>query len=282
MTIIHFPAQDPHSRKRAESMDGLAAAGPRDVLIIVHRPESNPGRIGQWLRANGYRLDIRCPRHGCPLPETLENHAGVVIFGGPMSANDPDDYIRQEIDWLAVPLRENKPYFGVCLGAQMLAKHLGAEVGFHPDGHVEVGYYPIRPTDAGRALMPWPGHVYQWHCEGFTLPLGAERIATGDAFENQAMRYGRAYGVQFHPEMTLAMIHRWTIAAAHRFGQLGARPRHEHIDGHDAHGGRTRTWLAQFMELWLAQPQAAVAADHQRPKRPSLGFSAEAGASASL
>jgi GMP synthase (glutamine-hydrolysing) len=130
--------------------------------------------------------------------------------------------------------------------------------------------------------MPWPGHVYQWHCEGFTLPLGAERIATGDAFENQAMRYGRAYGVQFHPEMTLAMIHRWTIAAAHRFGQLGARPRHEHIDGHDAHGGRTRTWLAQFMELWLAQPQAAVAADHQRPKRPSLGFSAEAGASASL
>ena len=89
----------------------------RKILIIVHRRESQPGAVGQWLTAHGYSLDIRCHRFGDPLPPTLADHAGAIVFGGPMSANDPDDYMRSEIDWLAVPLRENKPYFGICLGA---------------------------------------------------------------------------------------------------------------------------------------------------------------------
>jgi GMP synthase (glutamine-hydrolysing) len=229
-----------------------AGRSPRDVLIIVHRPETNPGAVGHWLRANGYRLDVRCPRFGCELPETLENHAGAIVFGGPMSVNDSDDYIKREIDWLAVPLRENKPYFGICLGAQMLAKHLGAKVGFHPEGFVEVGYYPIEAGDED-TLPAWPRRVYQWHCEGFDLPGGADHLAGGGMFENQAFRYGSAaYGVQFHPEMTLAMIHRWTTVAAHRFVQPGARPRHEHIEAHHIHGPRIRDWLADFMPVWVA------------------------------
>lgn len=164
--------------------------GPKKVLVIVHRRESNPGAIGQWLTGNGYRLDIRCHRFGDPLPATLADHAGALIFGGPMSANDPDDYIRSEIDWLSVPLRENKPFLGVCLGAQMLAKHLGAEVSTHPGQIVEAGYYPIAPSAEGAALMRWPEQVYQWHQEGFTLPAGATMLATGSQFENQAIQYG--------------------------------------------------------------------------------------------
>ena len=125
MTVIDLSTSKVATRRRAAAASAPTGAAPRDVLVIVHRSESNPGRVGQWLRANGYRLDICCPREGGSMPETLENHAGVVMFGGPMSANDPDDYIKQEIDWLAVPLREEKPYFGICLGAQMLAKQLG-------------------------------------------------------------------------------------------------------------------------------------------------------------
>ena len=94
-------------------------------------------------------LDIRRPRFGDTLPDTLAEHAGAVIFGGPQSANDDDVVVRREIDWLDVPLKESKPFLGICLGAQMLAKQLGARVYKHPDGHAEVGYYPIRPT-AGR------------------------------------------------------------------------------------------------------------------------------------
>lgn len=233
-----------------ESAPGLECA--EQILIIVHRRESQPGAVGQWLRAQGYGLDIRCPRFGDALPSTMEHHAGAVLFGGPMSANDPDDYIRAEIDWLAVPLRENKPYFGICLGAQMLAKHLGAEVAPHADNIIEAGYYPIAPSDHGEAMMEWPSQVYQWHSEGFALPSGARRLATSNNFENQAIQVGeKAFGVQFHPEMTLAMIHRWTTFAAHRLAAPGARPRRDHILGHHIYGAMQRRWLDGFLRLWL-------------------------------
>src|ERR1700756_324242 len=125
----------------------------RPVLVILHQETSTPGRIGNALRALGYPLDIRRPRFGDVLPTTLEQHAGAVIFGGPMSANDADDFVRREIDWIEVPLREQRPFLGICLGAQMLAKHLGAKGAPHAQGLTQIGYYPIRPTDAGRSLL---------------------------------------------------------------------------------------------------------------------------------
>src|SRR5262245_5760591 len=91
------------------------------VLVVLHQETSTPGRVGNALRALGHSLDIRRPRFGDPLPETLDGHAGAVFFGGPMSANDPDDYVRREIDWIEIPLREQRPFLGICLGAQMLA-----------------------------------------------------------------------------------------------------------------------------------------------------------------
>src|SRR6266481_5329505 len=79
------------------------------VLIVLHQETSTPGRVGNALRALGHGLDIRRPRFGDALPQTLEGHAGAVIFGGPMSANDSDDFVRREIDWIALPLREQRP-----------------------------------------------------------------------------------------------------------------------------------------------------------------------------
>ncbi|MGB9141813.1 MAG: glutamine amidotransferase, partial [Aestuariivirga sp.] len=98
------------------------------ILIIVHQETSTPGRIGMMLKAMGFALDIRRPFLGESLPETMDQHAGAVIFGGPMSANDPESWIAREIDWIGVPLKEQKPFLGVCLGAQMLAMHLGGAV----------------------------------------------------------------------------------------------------------------------------------------------------------
>ncbi len=154
----------------------------------------------------GVGLDVRRPRYGDPLPETLDEHCGAIIFGGPMSANDADDFVRREIDWIAVPLQEQKPFLGICLGGQMLARQLGGKVCPHPHGHAEIGYYPIRPTALARSICdPWPDHVYQWHREGFDLPDGAELIAEGDTFPVQAFRYGdAAYALQFHPDVTHA------------------------------------------------------------------------------
>jgi GMP synthase-like glutamine amidotransferase len=116
----------------------------KTILLILHQEHSTPGRIAHRLIDRGFRLDPRRPRFGDPLPETMHEHDGVIVFGGPMSANDSDEYVRREIEWSEVPLREEKPFFGICLGAQILARKLGAKVDFHPDGLVEVGYYPLR------------------------------------------------------------------------------------------------------------------------------------------
>ena len=205
------------------------------------------------LVEKGYRLDIRRPCLGEDLPATLEGHDGAVIFGGPMSANDSDDWIAREIDWIGVPLKEQKPFLGVCLGAQMLSKHLGGTVGPHAEGLVEIGYYPIRPTEEGESLGPWPAHVYHWHREGLSLPAGAVRLATGDTFENQAFRHGpAAYGIQFHPEVTRLTMHRWGVLGAHRFVLPNAQDSRAHLEANLLHDAPVRAWLSAFLDRWLA------------------------------
>lgn len=202
------------------------------VLIVLHQERSSAGRVGQMLEEKGYPLDIRRPVLGQELPRTLENHAGAVVFGGPMSANDPDDYIRTEINWLDVPLREDKPFLGICLGAQMLVRHLGGKVEADRDERTEIGWYPIKPTEHGRLLMHWPKMVYHFHREGFSLPRGAKLLATGDVYPNQAFRYGEnAWGVQFHAELTRAMMQRWVVHGAHRFVLPNAQQGREHLEG---------------------------------------------------
>jgi len=225
------------------------------VLIVLHQEHSTPGRVGQRIVARGHRLDIRRPRFGDSLPSTLEGHAGAIVFGGPMSANDEEDYVRREIDWLAVPLAEDAPLLGICLGAQMLARQLGAPVGRRTDGLVEIGYYPLHPTEAGRQIVAWPEKVYQWHGEGFDLPEGAERLAGSELFPNQAFRYGRsAFAFQFHIELTLAMMHRWTTRGAERFELPGAQPRHHHLEGRALYDFQSSAFLDAFLEMWLALP----------------------------
>jgi GMP synthase (glutamine-hydrolysing) len=200
----------------------------------------------------GYYLDIRRPPLGDALPCTMADHEGAVIFGGPMSANDPDEYIRQEIDWISVPLKENKPFFGICLGAQMLVKQLGGNVSSNEREFAEIGYYPLKPTEAGAALLEWPEMIYQWHREGFTLPSGATLLATGDEYPNQAIRVGdRIFGVQFHAELTYAMVCRWTVRGAHRFALNGAQDRDRHIEGRYLYDAATRRWLHDFLDMWV-------------------------------
>ena len=232
----------------------------RQILIVLHSQTSTPGRIGQLLKSLGYSIDIRLPFLGDVLPQTLANHAGAVILGGAMSVNDPDDWIAREIDWIGVPLKERAPFLGICLGAQMLAKHLGAHVAPHRSGAVEIGYYPIRPTAAGHDLGPWPEQVYQWHREEFALPAGAQLTATADVFENQAYRYGAAHGIQFHPEVTRLTMHRWTVRGAHRFAMPGAQPREQHLDGNLVHDAPVKSWLGRFLHIWLRPAAMARAA----------------------
>ena len=224
----------------------------KPVLLVLHQERSEPGHVGHWFRRNGYALDVRKPRYGDPLPATLAHHCGAVIFGGPTSANDTDEFICRETDWIGVALKEHKPLLGICLGAQMLAHHLGAKVGLHPEDLAEIGYYPILTTPAAQALGPFPEHVYQWHREGFELAHGAKLLATSTgAYPNQAFSYGAAIAVQFHPEITYAQVHRWTGHSHLRLGMKGARARHEHIEGHLHHAPKVHAWLDRFLRRWV-------------------------------
>ncbi|KAG1651450.1 putative glutamine amidotransferase-like protein YfeJ [Nymphon striatum] len=227
----------------------------KPILVVLHQENSTAGRVGQRLVKRGYELDIRRPPLGDALPETLDEHDGAVVFGGPMSANDPYDYVKRETEWLAVPLIENKPLICICLGAQMLVNHLGGKVYSHPKGDVEIGWYDLKPTAAGADLMSWPKKIYQFHVEGFTLPRGAELLAGSLAYPNQAFRYGgNAWAVQFHAELTLAMMHRWSIKGAHRFSLPNAQQAEAHLAGRFIYDPPVSKWLDDFLDIVFGCP----------------------------
>ena len=234
---------------------------------MLHQEHSSPGRVGHQLFESGFDLDIRRPPLGDELPETLEHHAGAVVFGGPMSANDHhEEFVRRETEWLKVPLAENRPLLGICLGAQMLVNHLGGKVEGHCDGLVEIGWYPIKPTEEGEALMHWPEMVYQFHREGFSLPACAMLLATSETYPNQAFRYGEnAWGIQFHAELTRMMMHRWVVRGAHRFELPGAQPGRDHLGGRLIWDMHLKRWLHEFLEMIFGNPAAG------RPLRARSG-----------
>lgn len=223
------------------------------ILIIVHQETSKPGLVGDLLTQKGYALEQRCPALGDPLPDDLTAYAGVIVFGGPASANGSEPFIQKERDWLHTVLAAQIPYLGICLGAQLLAKALGATVASHPAGLREIGYFPIQATVAGQALFPETLWVYHFHNEGFTVPEGAELLATGERFPNQAFRYGDyAYAIQFHPEITASMMAFWTTQAADQLVLPGAQPRDQHFRGHAQYGETVVAWLDEFLDRWLA------------------------------
>ncbi len=237
------------------------------ILLVVHQETSNPGRVARQLRARGYSLDIRRPSGGDELPKTMDQHAGAVIFGGPTSANDDHmAYIRQEIDWISIALDSGKPFLGICLGAQMMVRNLGGKVERQPDGMVEIGYHSLEPTARGSQVFDGQMNFYQWHKEGFDLPSGCERLATGKVFENQALRLGNAYGIQFHPEVTCAIMMRWLNSAAHMLEFPGAQSHQDQVRARRRYEGPTVRWLDHFLDIWLRpnEAQNAPASSHNQ------------------
>jgi len=229
------------------------------ILLLTHQDTACPGRVGEELRARGFATVACRPVAGDPLPDP-NGFAGVVVFGGKMSANDEHlDFIRDELRWIPRVLAADVPYLGICLGGQLLARSLGARVAPHDAGLHEIGYAPIRPTAAGRELFPSPLHVYQWHREGFDVPRGADLLASGDVFAHQAFRCGIAVGLQFHPEATPDIVTRWT-EDGEDLDQPGAQSREDQFAAAPVHDPVVARWLGRFLDRWLGgQPQTAAA-----------------------
>ncbi len=225
------------------------------ILIILHRSCGDTGKIGQILQQRGYRLDIRCTLEGDELPDP-DAYAGVVVFGGVMSANDcvilPG--IQAEIDWIPSVIAAKVPYLGVCLGAQLLAKALGAGVARKADGSVEIGFYRIFPTHKNSVLLPDKGlYFYQWHLEGFSIPDRCERLAESEHFPNQAfMLNEKTIGLQFHPETTREMIDCWVQREAENLRLVGAQLYKTQIQLLQKYDSKITNWLEGFLTNWLS------------------------------
>ena len=229
----------------------------KQILVIVHQESSTPGLVGEFLVERGYRLDRRCPCAGDPLPDDLSDYDAAVVFGGPQSANDDHvPGIRAELDWLERrAIGSGRPLLGICLGAQQIARVLGARVGPHDDGLVEIGYHEVAPTAQAGSFLDETTVFYQWHSETFEIPHGAVHLAESEAFPGQAFRYdGQVYAIEFHPEMTREMIQRWATSesGAPKLALPGAQCHAEQMAGHEAHAASSERWLARFLdELFL-------------------------------
>jgi len=227
----------------------------KKALIILHQKRSITGDIGNKLKARGYSLDIRRPCCGESLPVNLDNHALVVILGGAISVNDDCEYKDYEIAWLKIVLESNKPFLGICLGAQMLAKHLGCKIEKHDNKLAEIGFFPIEPTELGHKLFKDQKTFYQFHDEGFELPSDSKLLATGKTFKHQAFQYKNCYAFQFHPEVNLHLHLRWL------FFVLLYKPRKFFIPGAQnilyqlylrfKHNKSVSVWLDHFLDNYF-------------------------------
>jgi GMP synthase-like glutamine amidotransferase len=206
---------------------------------------------------------------GDPLPDRRDFEA-IVVMGGPMSANDDSvhPWLAEEKRLVAEAVRAGTPVWGVCLGVQLLAAALGARV--YAGTTPEVGLLPVTITEHGRgdpvfAEAPSELVTLQWHGDTFDLPPEAVRLASSPAYENQAFRFGRAYGVQFHLEVSAEMAREWAdvpeyVSSLER--TLGEDAAPAFLAAIEEHADEMRGMGRALFEAWLDRvvaPASAVA-----------------------
>ena len=185
------------------------------IFGLYHDAGEGAGLIAETLKERGIAFRPVHLYEGEGLPRDTSDLEGLVVMGGPMNVDDVNQYpfLLPEIQLIEKVLSEKKPILGICLGAQLIAKSLGARV--FPNKHREVGWHPISLTSAAKAdpffsHLPDPLTVLHWHGDTFDLPAGAVHLARSVKCENQAFRWGESvYALQFHLEATPSMLREW-------------------------------------------------------------------------
>jgi GMP synthase-like glutamine amidotransferase len=185
-----------------------------EILSIIHGGEVRAGVFAEPVRRRGHLLTEWSAPSGFPPPRPIEEYDAAFVFGGSMHADQEDEHVwlRDEDALIRRLLELETPLLGVCLGGQLLAKAADAWIG--PASEPEIGWFPLELTDAAAedslfAMLPRTFDAFQWHFYAFDVPEGAVELARNDVC-SQAFRLGeRAWGVQFHPEVTLAQVEGW-------------------------------------------------------------------------
>jgi GMP synthase (glutamine-hydrolysing) len=229
------------------------------LLAIQHVPWETPHRILDLC--GDVAVHTVKPLAGQALPDH-DTVAGAVAMGGPMNVDEVERFpgLAAEREWLAEATRREMPVLGICLGAQLLARALGAEV--RPGEAQEIGFAPVDvhdPADPVLGALAPRTEVLHWHGDVFELPEGATSLVSSALTEHQAFRRGSAWGVLFHPEMDFALLEAWLAVpemideALAALGEDGCAALPGQAEALEAElVGRTTPGLRAFVELVAA------------------------------
>jgi GMP synthase-like glutamine amidotransferase len=200
----------------------------RPIAVFRFSPTEGPAHFAQWLDNARLPWRLIAIDEGEPVPPDARAFAGIGMMGGPMSVNDALAWIDPLSRLLRDAVARDVPVIGHCLGGQLLAQALGAEV--RRTTVPEIGWIDVQSTDAG-ARDAWFGGndaftAFQWHYDVFDLPPGATRVLTNRFNPNQAYVIGeRHIGFQCHIEMTKDLVETWCRTGADEIGAPGTEAR---------------------------------------------------------
>ena len=225
------------------------------AVLIPHGsdgPETRD-RAAARLDQLGYELDWRHIDQGDRLDQPDDSVAITVIYGGGKPEHEKDwhtdlyPWLQKEVQWAKQCIDRQIPTVGFCLGGQIIARALGADVAPHADGIHEFGYYPLTLTDEATDFFPDQMYGTEAHYHGFSVPEGATLLAKTEHFP-QAFRYGQTtFGFQFHPECTRENFKRWQVSDFAAYGCPGAQTQEQQDELGHLYDPIQAKWLGQFL-----------------------------------
>jgi len=228
------------------------------LLVVQHAEAETMGLLKPLCRERKIAWHACRSYAGEAVPLEIKPYQGLVLLGGPMNVDQTDafPFLKEEIRLLGQALRRQLPALGICLGAQLLAQAAGGSVRHGPSP--EIGWFPIRLTSEGRkdplfSGLPEKFMTFHWHGDTYELPSKAAHLASSERYAQQAFRIGeRAYGVQFHGEVTPEMVEQWA-------GESSSMDPGPLLSGISLYGKEAeeagKKYLSRFLELVVAQSE---------------------------
>ena len=240
----------PTAQTAAAPAADAAAWDGAPALILQHGDWGPPGLLADWLRQRAIPFEIHRTWLGREWP-AVEGRAFVASLGSPHSPADADrePAVARELELLRDAIAADTPVLGLCFGGQMLAAALGG--GVEEAEPAEVGWHTIETTVPDEIPAgPW----LQWHYHRFTVPPGAELLATSPSGP-QAFRHGRHLGVQFHPESTIEIVRDWAHTDQERLDRLGLGDGDALLDAGNGHAAAAARAAFQLFDAFWAKAQ---------------------------
>lgn len=227
------------------------------VHIIENHDFGSPDAGEAHLRQQGYDVRIHKVWNGAPMPTLEANTAGVMVLGGPQMVSEHEKwpYMADEFRFVETVIQQQVPLIGICLGAQVIAHVLGATVRYAPDGGQLMGYYKTKPADPKSNWFDQEMYVLNGNAQGFDVPATADLLAYSEetTHRNQAFTYGsKVVALQFHPEVTRAILTHWQTDYAYLLGRPGTQTIEQQNAGFVKHDAALKVWYKNLLDKLIA------------------------------